>query len=145
MAEIQDKNSEELAILKGCDVITIGGKEVTVSEFTYPQEFEALPIAQPIIAGLGDTLAERDPAGYQKLEALFYKHHAALVSLEAIATGEPEDWIRSLKGKDGQLLTMTFWAVNSYFFTSRVVVQTLEQDPEAIKAVADLSEKSTPP
>ena len=141
----QDKNQEELIILEGQQVITVGKKKVTVSEFTFVQEFEALPIAQPIIAGLGDAIGESEPAGYQKLEALFYRHHAALVTLIALATGEPEGWIMTLKGVEGSLLTMAFWGVNKDFFISRVVVQTLEGNPEMAASLAQASAKSTPP
>ena len=47
--------------------------------------------------------------------------YSAWIELISLSTGQPIPWIEGLRDRDGQALSMTFWRVNSGFFTRRLV------------------------
>ena len=138
------QTENESAILFPDQTITLGGEKITVREFYFLQEMEALPLAMPIINDLARVFGGDDDPGFTVIEQIFYQYQEAFVSLLSMATGKPAEWIKQLKADEGQLLGMTFWSVNRRFFISRVVTKAIEQDrPLAEKLSAPAI--STPP
>lgn len=120
MADAETNAQSEIEILIGKRTVEVGGEQIEVREFTFEQEFEALPVAGPIIHALADLFSGEDEPDELALELVFAQHREAFYRLLSISTGREPAWLRALPGRDGRLLYLTFWAVNQHFFIQRV-------------------------
>ena len=103
--------------------IEINGEKVTVREFTFAQGLKAAHLAQPIVHDLGEVIRETniEELSYDAIDLIFSDHAEPFMQLLSIASGLDVESIEKLPEGDGQLLAMTFWEVNSGFFTRRIV------------------------
>lgn len=110
----------ELDILQPNRTLPIGGREVTVRELGF---FESLSLS-PQVSALVGALVEKTGGADLDL-ALLYSVCAAqpeaTLALLARASDQPIEWVRSLTASQGDLLIVTFWAVNADFFLQRVL------------------------
>jgi hypothetical protein len=113
-------NANDLEVLFPDETLNIAGEQVEVREFRYLQGLQALPLARPILVGLGELLQDQtlDPLA---LEALIAEHQDAWLALIAISTGRPVAWIQGLRDGEGMRLSLAFWRVNAGFFMRRLV------------------------
>ena len=135
---------DEIEILHPERELTLNGEQVVVNEFTFIQGMKAGSIAQPLIADMDvlfrDDDAELDGgASYDKLVAMFEKHHGVVIQLLCMATGKKTEWFDRLSDTDGQSLLMTFWSVNKSFFINRLLIKGTARS----QAAALASEQST--
>ena len=118
----------ELDILQPYRTLPIGDREVTVRELGF---FESLSLS-PQVAALVGALVEKTGGADLDL-ALLYSVCAAqpeaTVALLARACDQPIEWVRSLTASQGDLLVVTFWAVNADFFLQRVLSARAMQTP----------------
>ena len=138
------QTENESAILFPDQTITLGGEKITVREFYFLQEMEALPLAMPIINDLARVFGGDDDPGFTVIEQIFYQYQEAFFSLLSMATGKPAEWIKQLKADEGPVLGMTFWSGNRRFFISRVVTKAIEQDRQLAEKLSAPA-ISTPP
>ena len=78
-------------------------------------------LADSMIRELSDAVADKPIMHYADIEQIFIRNIDALITLLSMVTGKEEGWIKALNDREGQLLVMTFWTVNSGFFTRRLV------------------------
>ncbi len=109
-------------------VININGEAITVQKFTFAQGLKAEPLIQPMIHDMRRLLAgdAEEAIEYRALADIFGRHADEFLELIAIACGRPRAWIETLTDRDGQLLAMTFWTVNSRFFTGQIIMSDIK-------------------
>jgi len=144
MAEEQDSNQTEADIVAGLRELRIAGETVEVREFTFAQELRALQIGEGVIHALSALYSESDEPPFSAIERIFAEHAEALFELLSISTGKDTKWIEALPGREGYLLYLTFWSVNSHFFVDRVVSEQLQRIGD-LNTIASVSESSLPP
>lgn len=111
---------DDLAVLQPNRTLPIGGCSVTVREIGF---FESLRLHSDIAALVAD-LVDQTEDGNVDLERLHYvcaRQPAATIALLAQACDQPAEWVQALSGAHGDLLLLTFWAVNADFFLQRVL------------------------
>ncbi len=123
--ETQATKKTDAEILFPDEDIKIGDEVITVREFTFAESLKAVRLAQPIIRGLAAPLTEldEDNLSYNDIDIVFAEHADNFMQLLAMTTGKDPEWIAQLPEADGQLLAMTFWSINSGFFTRRITQQ----------------------
>lgn len=141
---MSDQAADDLEVLHPERMLTLGGETIEVREFSFLQEMDALPIAQPIIRDLAKAFGGEESPGFSDVEQIFYRNREGFVRLLELATCKSTEWMEKLAGGEAQMLAMTFWSVNRRFFISRVVARTIEASPDLAKALS-ISETSTPP
>lgn len=112
--------TDELAVLQPDRTLPIGGRTVTVRELGF---FESLKLHDPIAALVGAlvTLTDDGDVDLDRLQRVCALHPDATIELLAQASDQPVEWVHSLNAAHGDLLLMTFWAVNADFFLQRVI------------------------
>ncbi|UJB19286.1 MULTISPECIES: DUF6631 family protein [Lysobacter] len=115
-----DGTADDLTVLQPNRSLPIGGRTVTVRELGF---FESLRLHAEI-AGLVSDLVEQTDDGnvdLARLHRVCAQHPDATVALLAQASDQPVEWVRALSAGHGDLLLLTFWAVNADFFLQRVI------------------------
>lgn len=140
------KPDDDLDVLSPELELALGGEKVTVREFSFAQALRAEPLVQPMIEDLRQVFDESEPEDieYGCIAAVFGRHAEAFLDLVALATGRDRAWVEALGDEDGQLLAMTFWRVNSGFFTRRLVIAEVSSRARAAAAEARAGAKSLP-
>ncbi|MBS0599536.1 MAG: hypothetical protein JSR92_19940 [Proteobacteria bacterium] len=133
---------DDLNILHPERIIRVAGREVTVREYGFMQGLRIAAAAAPIIAELADA-AERS-LDVELVLATLAAHPAELVALIAAATDLTPAQIEALPDDEGQLLLLTWWAVNAPFFVRRVVMRVAPRLAAAPSAGATSSPSSSP-
>lgn len=140
----KDKKNNEGDILFPERTLTLNGEKVEVREFTFREEMQAIMVAEEIIADLANLYKSEKEPSFQKIEKLFATHEAAFFELVSLSTGKSVEWLQALPGREGHVLLMTFWSVNSHFFIQRVVMETLATMPTLAEKIASTSGNSSP-
>lgn len=135
---------DETRIVLGFDSVVINGEKITVSEFGFTQELDALSIAEPIIKCLADMYLDGKDPSMLDIEVVFTKHKDAMLGLLSISTGKPIDWFNTLKGKHVSPLFLTFWGMNSHFFTQRIASLYIMGHPDLLRKANDQSDSAKP-
>ena len=124
---------DDLEVLHPEREVRIDGQTVTVREFGFLEGLRLRERIAPLLDDLGELLRNHgDAVGIDDLEAIVARHDALWVDLMARATGLDAGRIRSLGDRDGQMLLLAFWEVNSGFFVRRLVTRglTVDRQPE---------------
>lgn len=112
--------TDDLAVLQPNRTLPLGGRSVTVREIGF---FESLNLHAEVAALVAD-LADRTEDGsidLGRLHRVCAAHPTATIALLAQACDQPAAWVEALPGAQGDLLLLTFWAVNADFFLQRVL------------------------
>jgi len=111
---------DELAVLQPGRTLPLGDRNVTVRELGF---FESLRLHESVAALVGGlvTLTDDGNVDLGKLHRVCALHPDATVELLAQASDQSVEWVHSLNAAHGDLLLMTFWAVNADFFLQRVL------------------------
>ncbi len=106
--------------------LDIGQHKITLHEYTFMEGLRVDAIAGPVLDGLVGVFLDRgEDAGFamSELSAVFGDHPDIMAELLAMATRMPRDWVEKLSDEHGQLLMMSWWAANKYFFVRRLVTE----------------------
>lgn len=111
---------DDLAILQPNRTLPIGERSVTVREIGF---FESLRLHRDIAALVAELVDQTDDGNVDlaRLHWVCAQQPAATISLLAQACDQPTDWVQALSAAHGDLLLLTFWAVNADFFLQRVL------------------------
>lgn len=113
---------DELQVLAPHRTVLIKQQHITVRELGF---FESLQLQVPIAALVGRlaSLAQHDTGrvDLSQLYAVCGDDPEATLDLVAHACDQPKEWVQTLSASEGDLLLMTFWAVNADFFLQRVL------------------------
>ncbi|WP_363798389.1 DUF6631 family protein [Lysobacter firmicutimachus] len=112
--------ADELVVLQPNRTLPLGDRTVTVREIGF---FESLKLHDAIAALVADLVEQTDDGNIDlgRLHRICAQHPAATIALLAQACDQPADWVQALSGAHGDLLLLTFWAVNADFFLQRVL------------------------
>ena len=107
--------------------LDLAGKPVKVSEYRFIDGMKVASLARPLLVDMAYLFSHAadgpESLSLTLINDMFGKYPDLMVELIAISTGEDPDWIASLSDEYGQLLLMTWWRVNSAFFTRRLVTE----------------------
>ena len=124
---------DDLTVLQPNRTLPIGGCSVTVREIGF---FESLRLHAEIAALVADLVEQTDDGNVDltRLHRVCATHPTATITLLAQACDQPVEWVQSLPGAQGDLLLLTFWAVNADFFLQRVLaaLELRRAEPTAI-------------
>ncbi|MFQ6308711.1 DUF6631 family protein [Lysobacter capsici] len=111
--------ADELAVLQPTSTLPLGDRTVIVRELGF---FESLRLHESVAALVGDLVAltEDGSVDLSRLHRVCALHPDATVELLAQTSDQSVEWVHSLNAAHGDLLLMTFWAVNADFFLQRV-------------------------
>lgn len=107
-------------------VITIGGEDVTVREFTFMEGIRFGRRVEPLIVGM-EYAALDNQTGLEMLGGMLVDHEELMLELMATACDRDVDYVAGLSDSDGHELMMTFWAVNRRFFLRRLAMRQMGQ------------------
>lgn len=130
--------ASELDTLLPEQTVRLAGVNVTLREYTFMQGLRVDNIAGPVVDGLSALFLDRDSAdGFElsELAAVFGAHPQIMSQLLSISCEMPVNWVENLSDADGQQLLLTWWAVNRFFFTRRLVQEMAAR--QAAKKAAD--------
>lgn len=121
----------ELATLIPDGVVNLSADRVTVRPYGFMEGMQMDVLCGPLITDLQALFVDRDEdAGdfsMAELSAVLGRHRDMVSEMIAAAVDRPLEWVRSLDDSDGQLLLLTWWAVNKDFFVRRLVQKLAEQ------------------
>ena len=111
---------DALAVLQPHRMLPLGDRTVTVRELGF---FESLRLHSQIAALVGDLVEQTDDGNIDlgRLHRVCAQHPDATVELLAQASDQSIEFVHSLNAAQGDLLLLTFWAVNADFFLQRVI------------------------
>jgi len=117
--------AEEAEIIDPDIDIEIGGETVTVREIGFLEGLRLAATARPLLDDLAEQYEGDAEVGLDRLSETFGRHPEILLDLLTASCGLPRERIEQLGDRDGQLLLMTFWRVNSAFFVQRLLARRL--------------------
>jgi hypothetical protein len=111
---------DDLTVLHPHRVLPLGDRTVTVRELGF---FESLRLHAQIAALVADLIEHTDDGNIDlgRLHRVCAQHPEATVELLAQAGDQSVEFVHSLSAAHGDLLLLTFWAVNADFFLQRVL------------------------
>jgi hypothetical protein len=111
---------DDLTVLQPHRVLPLGDRTVTVRELGF---FESLRLHAQIAALVANLIEHTDDGNIDlgRLHRVCAQHPEATVELLAQASDQSVEWVHSLNAAHGDLLLLTFWAVNADFFLQRVL------------------------
>lgn len=140
MAEGADN---ELDVLHPEQTLQVGGRTVTVREYSFVEGLRIEAKVRPLVQGL-DAMAAEDGPAIDRLYALMAENHELVLELVAQACGQPLDWVRGLGDEDGQSLLMAWWSANARFFLRRLILRrAAEQEQSRARDGAPSSPRSS--
>ena len=119
--------NEELTILYPSIKITIAGIEVEIKEYSLQQQLRYNHKLAPFVASLQQELAKSDEFSVDDVIACVADNYQDVLELIAISISQPVEFVANLSGEDAENLLLTWWAVNSNFFTRKAVTPIMER------------------
>ncbi|WP_223619002.1 DUF6631 family protein [Lysobacter sp. ESA13C] len=112
--------ADDLIVLQPNRVLSLGEHTVTVRELGF---FESLRLHSEIAALVADLVEQTDDGNIDlgRLHRVCAQHPDATVELLAQVSDQPVELVHSLNAAQGDLLLLTFWAINADFFLQRVI------------------------
>lgn len=107
-------------IISPASEIVIKGESITVNEINYMQGLKLHHVLQPVLDDIAEQFTEEN-TDFNAMAAVFADHIDVINKMILVATGKDERLFENLGDEEGQYLLMTFWMVNSHFFTRRIV------------------------
>lgn len=139
----------ELATLIPDGVVQLSMERITVRPYGFMEGMQMDVICGPLITALQALFVDRDENSefsMAELSAVLGRHRDMVSEMIAASVDRPLEWVLSLDDSDGQLLLLTWWAVNKDFFVRRLVQKLAAQQVRAGGQVGEESdgEKSSP-
>lgn len=144
-AEPTSSAAADLSALQPDITHTIGGRKVTIREYTF---FEGLEVADKAAGFIADMAAQCADGSmtYARVRRLFGKHQAAVVEVAAQAADVEPEWLKALSATDAELFMSTWFAVNSGFFMHELVVELqVQRHSPAATSIGLASSPASPP
>jgi hypothetical protein len=102
--------------------IQVAGETIVVREYLYFDGLKLKAWAKPFLEDLYALFGQGDAApSFDDIAELLGRHEETVVQMVAQSVGKTPEWLRELGEADGDLVTLTWWMVNSGFFTRPVM------------------------
>lgn len=121
----QNKTPDEV-IISPASQIVINGEEITINEIDYIQGLKMHHAIQPMLDDMAKVFTNEN-TDFTAMAGVFADHIDVVNKMIMITTGKDESLFKNLSDEDGQYLLMTFWMVNTGFFTRRIVGKAMHQ------------------
>jgi hypothetical protein len=112
---------DDLVILHPERRQVIDGRDITMREYGYVESLQLGAPVSDVVAALRPLVAAGQLDDINALRGAFAGCVAATVILQAVASDQPEVWVRGLSARDGNALSMLWWSVNGPFFVDRLI------------------------
>ncbi|WNY75973.1 DUF6631 family protein [Pasteurella multocida] len=136
----QTEQHDELAILFPEQYLTLNGEEVKVKEYSLAQQLQYRQKMVPFIAHLRQSLGnEKTEFNMDKLLDCLSQDYQNVLELVALSINKPVDFVANLTGEEAEQLLLSWWAVNSDFFTLKAVMPLLEKTNQSLNQIGATS------
>ncbi|MEE8128191.1 DUF6631 family protein [Candidatus Vondammii sp. HM_W22] len=132
--------TDEAEILYPDKTIQIGGREVTIREFSFRDGLDLGPMIAGLMAVLDKTVG--DGSDLSGLFDALYQYPDVLEHMLLKSTCQDKTWLDGLCSADGDMLVMTFWGVNAGFFTRRLATRRMAM--QAGKKGVEMAHRNSP-
>lgn len=139
---------DDLAILYPERHATIAGVAVVMREYGFVESLQLHKAIAALTAAMTDVALAGKFTDLESMRGVFGQCVDQVMQLTAIACDQPESWVRSLTGGDGESLLLLWWSVNAPFFLQRVLMAVRDQKAREAAGVmfsAPLSPTDTAP
>ncbi|MGC1547225.1 MAG: DUF6631 family protein [Rhodanobacter sp.] len=118
-----NKNGEkDLAILYPERSDTIAGKVVVVREFSFTESLRYAAQIAALCDAMTGVALRGELEDLDSLRLVFGERHEQVMQLIAVASDQPEEWVRDLDAENGERLLLLWWGVIADFFLRRVLL-----------------------
>lgn len=129
-------NVDELNILMPEQSLSVAGATVTVHEYTFAEQLQHRALLRPVIdavAGLFDG-TDADGVKLDDMTDALAAVYDPVISVVAIACGQPREWVAALSGEDSEKLFFTWWGVNASFFIRQATLPQMQKLVQSLSA-----------
>jgi|GEM_PF-398380 len=119
--------AEDLEILHPERIVTIGGRTLTVREYSFVEGLRLRPLYQPLLDALYETMQHGEVPRTDEVQAILAEHLDATLQLIAVAADTDVDYVSSLNLRDGNQLLDAWWGANGPFFLRNVFDRMMHQ------------------
>lgn len=110
--------ADDLSVLQPDRRITIAGRDLVISEYSFFDSLALLPLLEPILVDLEEQAKLGLPwPGLESVPSFLGNHAQVLVHLIAKSASVDMEWMRGLTADQGYELTWWWWIVNGPFCT----------------------------
>lgn len=122
-----EEATHDLDVLFPDREIPIGGKTVTVREYSFEEELKLTPIARPLIQALADHCSADKEMGYEQALDVIGEHYEIFMQLVSAACDQSLEWVKQAGRKNGARLGVMVWEVNQDFFSERLLAEMMSR------------------
>jgi len=135
--------ADVLAILFPERQVTVGGKTLTLREYSFKQSLQLNDRLQPLINAISGLIEGEQMPELSQVISTFAKEHERLIELVAIAADCEASFIENLNQQEGQQLLLLWWNINAPFLIGSAVLA-LEASAAAKAAMQQAGAASLP-
>ena len=117
---------DDLSALEPDIRLVIAGRDIVIREYSFFESLEVAHKASALIADVADML-QASLLSYTAIRRLFGVHSVVVVDLIAKSAGVEPEWILALPSNEAEILTSTWFSVNSGFFIHEAAVDLRER------------------
>jgi len=114
--------ADDLAILFPERQVTVGGKTVTVREYSFKQSLQLNDQLQPLINAISGLIEGETMPELSAVISTFAKEHERLIELVAAAADCDVAFVENLPQQEGQQLLLLWWDINAPFLIGSAVL-----------------------
>ncbi|MFY1006078.1 DUF6631 family protein [Pasteurella multocida] len=118
---------DELAILFPHQTLTLNGEVIEVREYSLLQQLQYRHKMLPFIEQLRHSLKDEEEFNLDKLLDCLAQDYQNVLELVALSINKPVDFVAQLSGEQAEQLLLSWWAVNSDFFTLKALLPMIEK------------------
>lgn len=118
---------DELAILFPHQTLTLNGEAIEVREYSLLQQLQYRHKMLPFIEQLRQSLKDEAEFNLDKLLDCLAQDYQNVLELVALSINKPVDFVAQLSGEQAEQLLLSWWAVNSDFFTLKALLPMIEK------------------
>nr|DAI22397.1 MAG TPA: hypothetical protein [Caudoviricetes sp.] len=125
---INKQTVDKLTILFPAQKLQLNGEEVEIKEYTLLQQLQHNALFMPFVSSLRTTLSKDEAEfGLEPLMACISAHYQDVLDMVALSINKPVEFVNELTGEDADAVLLTWWTVNSDFFTRKAMQPILER------------------
>jgi len=114
--------ADDLAILFPERQVTVGGKTLTVREYSFKQSLQLNDQLQPLISAISGLIEGETMPELSAVISTFAKEHERLIALVAAAADCEVAFVENLPQQEGQQLLLLWWDINAPFLIGSAVL-----------------------
>lgn len=111
-----EQAAEDLTVLFPEVTIPIGGKTITVQEYSFMKWLELKPICEPVFEDFAEFIDRKDDILNDEILECFENNFQIMQTLYCESIQQDVEFLSTLKDTEMQILMITWWGVNKHFF-----------------------------